>query len=142
MSNTLTNYGTRKCLCCQKAFEATRPAQVTCSEKCRIARRKTLKREKTKFNKELLWANLEWANCKLEELISAKKKNGNSTNAAHPQIQPPANVKVEKRESKKASSEKFRHICANCGSTFKSAYQEDSYCCEQCAKEATACGIV
>ena len=129
MSNALKIYGSRKCLSCQKTFEATRAAQVTCSEKCRISRRKTLKRETRKFNKELLWENLEWVNCKLEELISTQRKNEKTVNVeAAPELSPDMNMKVQKRETKKASAEKYRHICVNCGSSFKSAYKDDSYC--------------
>ena len=142
MSNLLKVYGIRKCLVCQKTFEAIQPAQVTCSEKCRNARRKALKRETRKRNNEILWENMEWLNCKLEEIICVQKGNENSTKVAIPKEQVPCrNMKAEKRETKKASAETFRHICSNCGSTFKSQYKDDSYCCEQCAKEAIACGL-
>lgn len=142
MSNLLNIYGTRKCLVCQKTFEATRPAQVTCSEKCRIARRKALKRETHKRNNELLWENLEWLNCKLEELVNTRKPHKGNESEIPPKEIPDKNKTATKKEAKKEATEKHRHICVNCGSTFKSPYKDDSYCCDQCAKEATACGIV
>ena len=137
MSNLLKIYGNRKCLVCETTFEATRPAQVTCSEKCRMDRRKALKRVTRKLNNELLCENLEWLNCKLEELVSRRKVNTDSKESE-------TYTKIMPNKSKGAAkiSEKYRHICVNCGSTFKSPYKDDSYCCDQCAKEATACGIV
>lgn len=143
MSNALKIYGTRKCLVCQKTFEATWPAQVTCSETCRIARRRTLKRETHKRNNELLWENLEWLNCKLESMIFKHRQE----QADKPVVQTllidvsQEKVPAVEEEANKASAKKYRHICANCGSTFKSTYKDDSYCCDQCAKESAACRI-
>ena len=142
MSNLLKIYDTRKCLVCQKTFEATRPAQVTCSEKCRITRRKALKRETRQLNNELLCENLEWLNCKLEELVSTRKAHLRKEKDISQKEVPDQNKTTAKKEAKKEVSEKYRHICVNCGSTFKSPYKDDSYCCDQCAKEATAGGIV
>ena len=140
MSNLLKIYGIRKCLVCQKTFEATQPAQVTCSEKCRLARRKTLKRETRMLNQELLAENLEWLNCKLEELVCTRKTHARKE-ISQKEV-PDQNKTTAEKEAKKEASEKYRHFCGNCGSTFKSPYKDDSYCCDQCAKEATACGIV
>ena len=140
MSSLLKTYGTRECLVCQKTFEAKRPGQVTCSEKCRIDRRKALKRETRNLNNALLCENLEWLNCKLEELVSTRKAHASKENS---QKEVPDQKKATaKKEAKKEIPEKYRHICVSCGSTFKSPYKDDSYCCDQCAKEATACGIV
>jgi len=142
MSKVGNTYGTRKCLSCQKNFEATRPSQVTCSEKCRLARRKALKNANDRQRRELPWENVEWLNCKLEEAISTHRQNKSDMKKAVPAQSPEMNMQAEKRDAKKSVSEKFRHICATCGSTFKSDYKDDRFCCEQCAKEATIGGIM
>lgn len=136
----LNIYGIRKCLVCQKTFEAIRPAKVTCSEKCRIARRKALKKESHKRNNELLWENLEWLNCKLEDTLCNRKIEKKCLLKETPVTRTTDNNQEIKTEAKKTPCKKYRHVCTNCGSTFKSVYEEDSFCCEDCEKEASICG--
>lgn len=69
-------YGKRTCLQCGQEFEAGYPAQLTCSEKCALERRREQGRQSDALsrarNKNLLtsldeaWAELEWLNCRYE----------------------------------------------------------------------------
>lgn len=69
-------YGKRTCLQCGQEFEAGYPAQLTCSKKCALERRREQGRQSDALsrarNKNLLtaldeaWAELEWLNCRYE----------------------------------------------------------------------------
>ena len=69
-------YGKRTCLQCGEEFEAGYPAQLTCSKKCALERRREQDRRSDALakarNKNLLtaldetWAELEWLNCRYE----------------------------------------------------------------------------
>ncbi len=69
-------YGKRTCLQCGQEFEAGYPAQLTCSKKCALERRREQGRQSDAIsrarNKNLLtsldeaWAELEWLNCRYE----------------------------------------------------------------------------
>ncbi len=69
-------YGKRICLQCGQVFEAGYPAQLTCSKKCALERRREQGRQSDALsrarNKNLLtaldevWAELEWLNCRYE----------------------------------------------------------------------------
>ena len=69
-------YGKRTCLQCGHEFDASYPAQLTCSEKCALERRREQGRQSDALsrarNKNLLtsldeaWAELEWLNCRYE----------------------------------------------------------------------------
>lgn len=139
MTKAANCYGTRICLQCQKEFKPRQPSQVTCSEKCRLARKRTLDSQSRKKRHKNLWDTLEWLNCRLENTIGFKTRATPKPNEAK---KTPEAREKGKPENRPAGVEKFRHVCANCGSTFRSAYKEDSYCCDQCAKESAACGIV
>lgn len=131
-------YGTRTCLHCNKKFDASYPAQITCSKQCRIARRLALDRHRKKRWRDILLETIEWINCQLEEAIAARKRYNARGDTV---VKAPETKAENKSENKTPSREKHRHICVNCGSTFKSAHKEDSYCCDECAKEFALGGI-
>lgn len=178
-------YGHRICLVCDKPFDAQKPGQVTCSNKCRKERVRILDRERKIRMRgcfDLDWLNaeyekmmaaqnedsqmlvasyfmvladakeeIEWLNCRLENALADRNaSNEKLANIAHemkknaekePEIAQNLSEKSNNEQKTGKNAKKYRHICANCGSTFKSTHSEDRYCCDQCAFESAPCGI-
>ena len=144
-------YGKRICLYCGKEFEAEYASQITCSRPCRRKRENGLKKASYYRLARLRYDDLEWANGRLEEELCARKKR-ETENAAPVQEkgEPAQTVKEEaKQETKEkegqfarqtAKKEKtapvktYRHICANCGSTFKDRFSYTKFCSDECAR--------
>lgn len=90
-------YGKRMCLQCGQTFEASYPAQVSCSAKCAAERRRGQKRQtgartrarRKKYLLDLLasldeaWAELEWLNCRYEAQSGRLDKLAMVMTAAH-----------------------------------------------------------
>lgn len=133
----MVKYRSRKCVMCGKEFVPQSARANTCSEQCQRERQRECSRILYHSTVPSIPAELEYLNCRLEEEIArrrmaeAKLADAALTGGKQAKASGATLARAVKSEARI-----YRHICTNCGGTFKSQYQQASFCCEQCAQEA------
>lgn len=150
----MPKYNIRNCEICRKKFNPSYAAEIVCSENCK----KEWDKKQKKINdrkRRALSSDISWANWKIENLLEEvrllkkkiadmeKTKKSDAKNVA-PKKSAPVKIQTKPKPEtieKVLGNKEHIHICAGCGSTFRSKRIDDKYCSWDCATRSSACAL-